>query len=435
MGYQPEISADPLFYEAWDMLDSSLHKSDNSVIAITELENLSQSVITITETEQIDIYHAMAIPNTADFPAMEFLTVPFTHHTRIISKVKELQERYYYIRRCAQEHLSVETLVKLIDNNAFASQQHLSNNFSKTMLDAKEARRAVMMFKDEYALDFINVEEIGERESEDIDERLVEQQIVQNIKRFIMTFGRDFTFIGNQYHLEVYGVEHFPDLLFFNRELNAMVCMELKTGSFKPGYLGQLMAYLCIWWTTKPEYFANADKFNQTLAVIEKELASSKEDYIEKFRHNYVESYPPAWMITEVLSFGNLNYIYSNIASNKLMKRIAGYFGLKPQVFTSWLTVLANFRNMCCHHARVWNRDFMLNPAEPRKMSNTWIDTSKIDKKRIFYRLCIIRYFLVSISPNNNFNEKVANLLACFPSIDITAMGFYKGWTDEHLWR
>lgn len=62
----------------------------------------------------------------------------------------------------------------------------------------------------------------------------------------LLTFGRDFAFIGNQYHLEVYGVEHFPDLLFFNRELNAMVCVELKTGSFKPGYLGQLMAYLRI---------------------------------------------------------------------------------------------------------------------------------------------------------------------------------------------
>ena len=202
-----------LFYEAWDMLDNSLHKSDNSVIAITELEKKSQSVIAITGTGQIDIYHAMSIPNTADFPAIEFLAVPFTHHSRIINKVKELQERYYYIRRCAQEYLSVGALVKLIDNNAFTGQQYFSNNFSKTMLDAKEARKAVMMFKDEYALDFINVEEIGERDSEDIDERVV---------------------------------EHFPDLLFFNRELNAMVCVELKTGSFKPGYLGQLMAYLRI---------------------------------------------------------------------------------------------------------------------------------------------------------------------------------------------
>lgn len=189
------------------------------------------------------------------------------------------------------------------------------------------------------------------------------------------------------------------------------------------------------YWITKPEYFANEDKFNQTLAVLEKELASSKEDYIENFRLNYVENYPPAWMITEVLSFGNLNYIYSNIANNRLMKRISDYFGLKPQVFTSWLTVLANLRNMCCHHARVWNRDFMLNPAEPRKTSNAWIDTSLIDKKRIFYRLCIIRYFLSFVSPGNNFNEKIANLLARFPSVDIAAMGFCKDWQKDTLWK
>ena len=103
-----------------------------------------------------------------------------------------------------------------------------------------------MMFKDEYFLDFINVEQIGERESIDVDEREVEQQIIQNIKNFIMTFGNDFAFIGNQYHLEVYGVEHFPDLLFFNRELNALVVVELKTGDFKSSYLGQLMSYLSI---------------------------------------------------------------------------------------------------------------------------------------------------------------------------------------------
>ena len=79
-----------------------------------------------------------------------------------------------------------------------------------------------------------------------MDEREVEQQIVQNVKQFIMTFGRDFTFVGNQYHLEIYGVEHFPDLLFFNRELNALVVVELKTGEFKTSYLGQLMGYLSI---------------------------------------------------------------------------------------------------------------------------------------------------------------------------------------------
>lgn len=189
------------------------------------------------------------------------------------------------------------------------------------------------------------------------------------------------------------------------------------------------------YWITRPEFFANEEKFSQTLAIITKELASSKEDYIEDFKRNYTDCYPPAWMISEVLSFGNLNYIYSNIASNKVMKRIAGHFGLKPQVFISWLTVLSNLRNMCCHHARVWNREFVLTPAEPKKTKNTWIDASKIDRKRLYYRLCMIRYLLSSISPSNNFNEKLSELMDVFPSIDIEAMGFSRDWKSNALWK
>ena len=241
------------FYENWECLDARkeltqnapAESMQNSTIAIVELTELPESVIPNTKTGTIDIYHTMAIPNTVAFPATEFLNTPFTHHVRIIESVAAQNERLYYIKRCATEHLTVDALKRIIKQDDYHNQDAIPNNFPLT-LTGKEARKAVMMFKDEYALDFINVEEIGERDSEDIDERVVEQQIVQNIKRFIMTFGRDFAFIGNQYHLEVYGVEHFPDLLFFNRELNAMVCVELKTGSFKPGYLGQLMAYLRI---------------------------------------------------------------------------------------------------------------------------------------------------------------------------------------------
>ena len=68
----------------------------------------------------------------------------------------------------------------------------------------------------------------------------------QIIKKFIMTFGKDFTFVDNQYHLEKFGVEEFPDLLFFNRELAALVCVELKDGPFRTSYLGQLAGYLRI---------------------------------------------------------------------------------------------------------------------------------------------------------------------------------------------
>jgi hypothetical protein len=77
------------------------------------------------------------------------------------------------------------------------------------------------MFKDEYLLDFINTEELFVRDK-DRDERIIEKNIIQNVKEFIMTFGKDFTFIGNQYRLEKYGIEEFPDLLptYDTRELH-----------------------------------------------------------------------------------------------------------------------------------------------------------------------------------------------------------------------
>lgn len=214
--------------------ESDLH---DSVVAAAKNDDVEN---------EIDIFHAISVTNVADLPVEDFFSVPFSHHIAIFGKVKDIHARYYYLTRTAQERLSVRTLRKLIKEDAHLHQGAMACNFAQTIKDPRLARRAVEMFKDEYLLDFINVEEIGTRDRMDVDERVVEQQIVHNIKEFIMTFGRDFAFIGNQYHLEVYGVEQFPDLLFFNRELNAMVVVELKMGEFKTSYLGQLFGYLQI---------------------------------------------------------------------------------------------------------------------------------------------------------------------------------------------
>lgn len=230
------------FYEEWQVLDSDIRDSspvstDNSVIAITESQNIDG---------KIDVFKELRIPNLVEFPVEDFFRVPFTHHINIFTSVKDVNARYFYIRKCAQEHLSVNRLKKCIKENDYAKFKNIPNNFELTLPDDQLARKAVLAFKDSYVLDFINTEEFGERDIQDIDERNVEQQIVQNIKKFIMTFGKDFTFVGNQYHLEIYSEDFFPDLLFFNRELNALVVVELKTGKFKSSYLAQLMTYLRI---------------------------------------------------------------------------------------------------------------------------------------------------------------------------------------------
>jgi hypothetical protein len=108
--------------------------------------------------------------------------------------------------------------------------------------EPEQARRAIHAFKDEYFLDYINIED--EIDPEDRDERVFERSIVANIKKFILSFGNKFWFIGNRYRVIVYEEEFFIDLLFFNRELRCLVAIELKRGEFRPSHLGQLNFYL-----------------------------------------------------------------------------------------------------------------------------------------------------------------------------------------------
>ena len=140
------------FYEGWKSLDADKTADNdakfNSVIAITELENSSASQLPIRELQ---------FTNSADFPIDDFFNVAFTHHTLILGKVKSQTERLYYIHRCAEEHMSVETLKKVMANDDYHYQSDLPNNFTTTINKGELACKAVMAFKDEYLLNFINV--------------------------------------------------------------------------------------------------------------------------------------------------------------------------------------------------------------------------------------------------------------------------------------
>jgi len=182
-------------------------------------------------------------PMATEINRDEFLGISFSHHMEILHKTKDINEVLFCIHETVVHQWDKYTLRDVLKAGIPQPEHVAPNNFAQTIPSTRQAIKAIRMFKDEYLLDYINVEDIDAQE-EDVDERLVEQRIIHNIKRFIMTLGRDFTFVGNQYHLEVYGEEMWSDLLFFNRELNALVAIELKVGKFKPSYLGQLFAYL-----------------------------------------------------------------------------------------------------------------------------------------------------------------------------------------------
>ena len=182
-------------------------------------------------------------PVATEINREEFLGISFSHHMEILHKTKNIQEVLFYIHQTVLHKWDKYDLRERLKEELYKKQGAAANNFLQTM-PVNDARKAVGMFKDEYLLDYINVEEMEVDKPEDVDERVIEQAIVRNIKKFIMTFGRDFAYIGNQYNLEIFGEEMFPDLLFLNRELNCMVVVELKKGAFKPAYIGQLQTYM-----------------------------------------------------------------------------------------------------------------------------------------------------------------------------------------------
>ena len=161
------------FYEEWQALDS------NSAVATAELQSTElQGNIPLNEIRQLQL------PNFREFPVEEFFRIGFTHHTAILSMVKEQEQRYFYIKLCANECLKVEALKLAIKQDLYNQKALMPNNFLAKLPSTEFARRAIM------------------------------------------------------------GHTHIIDLLFFNRELSSLVAIELKTGNFKPAYLGQLNMYL-----------------------------------------------------------------------------------------------------------------------------------------------------------------------------------------------
>ena len=234
-----------LFYEAWsDLFNSSAtagkleeHISSAAADETLPFDNKLISTNSISKKNHPFSEYEM-IWN-------DFFALGFSLHIEILSKTNTIEERTFYIHNAALYKWNKYTLRNHLQADVFHHQSALPNNFSTTLSTKHQAMKAMRMFKDEYMLDFINVEQLGERD-EDIDEAVIEQEIVNNIKNFIMEFGRSFTYKGNQVHYDKLGHDHWVDLLFFNRELQSLVVVELKSGKFKPAYLGQLATYLRI---------------------------------------------------------------------------------------------------------------------------------------------------------------------------------------------
>ena len=225
------------FYEAWQpylQLSLPLESSDKSASTATDLTLTAEAALTLSENRP---------PMATDFRMEDFTNISFTHHMEILHTVKSVAERLFYIQASARCHWSKYMLRERLKQDLY-HQGALPNNFAAAISDKNQYMQAIQMFKDEYFLDFINTEELDLSDPQDMDERVLEREIINHIRNFIQCLGSGFCFVGNQHRIEVDGEEFFADLLFFQRDLKALVVIELKKGKFKPAYLGQLNFYL-----------------------------------------------------------------------------------------------------------------------------------------------------------------------------------------------
>lgn len=219
-----------IFYEEWSTLLNRQPSADDLPAS--------------TEIIPINDLFTNRQPTADDLSAEEITAIGFSLHMEILFKAKSWEERKYYIRQAVLNRWDKYALRKHLLDGDFHHIGQLPNNFTTTISDHRLALQTIQAFKDEYLLDFINVEEIEAQTGEDVDEKVIENSIVAHIKEFILTFGQDFVFIDQQYQVEAVGHNMPIDLLFFNRALNSLVAVELKYGVFKPIYLGQLQLYL-----------------------------------------------------------------------------------------------------------------------------------------------------------------------------------------------
>ena len=248
---------------------------------------------------------------------------------------------------------------------------------------------------------------------------------------------------------------HILDNYRFDRELRLLIfdCIERIEIAIRSQIIHILSKnYNSSHWQDNQDVFKSAkinsfgkmhDPFNELQDIIRHNCnVKNPEVFIKHYTDNYHSpKNPPSWMCLELLTIGELSRLYNGLSQNIDKQEIADFFGLHHHVFISWLHTLTYVRNICAHHARLWNREFAIKPDILQKPKKEWIKAEFNNNKRTFYFLCTLKYLLKAANPNNHLTQKVENLFIKYPSMPIRFIGLptnsdgkILNWKEEKLW-
>lgn len=195
------------------------------------------------------------------------------------------------------------------------------------------------------------------------------------------------------------------------------------------------------WWFQKTELFKDSQALVKTLYNLQEEVERSKDTFIKEHRKKYKDDqrFPPSWKTLELSSFGGLSKLYGNLKNTiKSKDTIAEELGAVNHTYLpSWLQSIAQIRNVCAHHSRLWNKNLPGTLKLLSKAPYPWIEDvpKQHEYQKLYVHLCIMRYMLNIIVPGNSFKAKLMDLLNRYPNVDPIALGLKPHWQDEALWR
>lgn len=174
-------------------------------------------------------------------------------------------------------------------------------------------------------------------------------------------------------------------------------------------------------------------KYSENVKILKDTVQSSSEVFIRHFK-SYDEELPPLWVICEIMTLGQLSKWYSNLRHGKDRNAIVKVYGLDEVNLTSFLHHLSIVRNLCAHHARLWNREFVFAWKLPRlKPPELWENFNTEDGKRIYNTLVMLAYLMDRINPHS-WKKRLGILLAKHPEVRERHMGFPDDWLNRPIW-
>lgn len=227
----------------------------------------------------------------------------------------------------------------------------------------------------------------------------------------------------------------------FDQELRQLLMGEIDKIeiSLRRGWAGHLATNYGPFANQEASLFTNKSEWRSSLAILMKDYDRSNELFARHYLDNYENlKLPPIWICAELMSFGTLSKLISNLTNPKDRQEISQPYNLDEVVLVSFLHHLVSVRNAVAHHSRIWNRKFVLKFKLPQNKSLgllAFFTHGEDDIKRIYNTLVMIGYIANAINSASRFHVNLVELLSNYPDIDTASMGFPANWEEMSIWN